>query len=77
MHLNQLNYKVDYFDHHNKLIDYLQQYKPDFVLNLCDEGFVNRATQELHVPALFGNVKYSLFGSNARFTCTLLSIKQL
>lgn len=50
--LSQLNYSVKYLDNHKKLIDYLTQYKPDFVFNLCDEGFNNKAEQELHVPAL-------------------------
>lgn len=49
---HDLNYRVRYLDNHKKLIDYLRQYKPDFVLNFCDEGFNNQAIQELHVPAL-------------------------
>lgn len=59
--LNILPYKVNYLDHHSKLIDHVQQYKPDFVLNLCDEGFANKATQELHVPAYLEmlNIPYS------------------
>lgn len=59
--LSTLPYKVDYFDHHSKFIDYVQQFKPDFVFNLCDEGFGNRATQELHVPAFLEmlNIPYS------------------
>ena len=42
-----------YFDDHGKLIDELRVAggKTDFVLNLCDEGFNNEATKELHVPS--------------------------
>lgn len=56
-----LNYQVKYFDKHQKLIDYLRQTKPNFVLNFCDEGFNNKATQELHIPALLEmlNIPYS------------------
>jgi len=50
--LTSLNYQAKFFDNHKTMIDYLRQYKPDFVFNLCDEGFNNKALQELHVPAL-------------------------
>ena len=50
--IEELNYTVKYLDNHEKMINYLQQYKPDFVLNFCDEGFRNIATKEMHVPAL-------------------------
>jgi D-alanine-D-alanine ligase len=43
-----------YIDDHGALIDELRAAvgKTDFVLNLCDEGFNNEATKELHVPSL-------------------------
>lgn len=50
--LATLNYSPKYFNNHKLLMDYLRQYKPEFVFNLCDEGFNNVATQELHIPAL-------------------------
>lgn len=50
--LDTLNYQTKYFSNHKSLMDYLRQHKPDFVLNLCDEGYNNDATKELHVPAL-------------------------
>lgn len=50
--LSTLNYSTKYFNNHAMLIDYLRQNKPDFIFNLCDEGFHNIATQELHVAAL-------------------------
>ncbi len=50
--LNELNYDIAYLDDHSKLIDSLRSSKPDFVLNLCDEGFNNDALQEMHIPAL-------------------------
>lgn len=49
--LNELNYDVTYLDDHNKFIDNLRSAKPNFVLNLCDEGFNNDALQEMHIPA--------------------------
>lgn len=45
-------YRFQYLDSHPQLIRTLQQKPPAFVFNLCDEGYNNVATQELHVPAL-------------------------
>jgi D-alanine-D-alanine ligase len=47
-------YRFTYLDNHDTLIDELraQIKKTDFVLNLCDEGFNNDATRELHIPSL-------------------------
>ncbi len=45
-------FKTVYLDDHRTLMKQLISNPPDFVFNLCDEGFKNRATQELHVPAL-------------------------
>lgn len=50
--LSALNYNTQYLNSHKKLLDYLKQCKISFVLNLCDEGYNNKATQELHIPAL-------------------------
>lgn len=44
--------KFTFIDNHVSLINALLSKRPKFVLNLCDEGFNNEATQELHVPAL-------------------------
>jgi D-alanine-D-alanine ligase len=47
-------YEFTYLDDHASLIERLSKNARsiDFVLNLCDEGFNNEATKELHVPAL-------------------------
>lgn len=45
-------YAFEYVDHHNSLIGNLQAKRPEFVFNLCDEGFRNDAFLEAHVPAL-------------------------
>ncbi|MDX1561729.1 MAG: methyltransferase domain-containing protein [Gammaproteobacteria bacterium] len=47
-------YEFTYLDDHANMIDELRKNAKniDFVLNLCDEGFNNEATKELHVPAL-------------------------
>jgi D-alanine-D-alanine ligase len=60
------NYRFSYFDNHDTLINTLLKQKPqiDFVLNLCDEGFNNSATLELHVPALLEMLKIPYTGSN-------------
>lgn len=43
-------YSFSYLDNHSALLSSLRQNPPDFVLNLCDEGFNNDAFKELHVP---------------------------
>jgi D-alanine-D-alanine ligase len=57
------DYKFSYLDDHDAILDEMRKHagKIDFVFNLCDEGFNNEATKELHVPALLEmlNVKYS------------------
>jgi D-alanine-D-alanine ligase len=47
-------YEFTYLDDHAILIEHLMKSSKgiDFVLNLCDEGFNNEATKELHLPAL-------------------------
>jgi len=44
-------YKFSYLDNHAKLIENLKRHPPQFVFNLCDEGFRNEAILEAHVPA--------------------------
>jgi len=46
--------RISYLDNHETLIDDLrtQRDRIDFVFNLCDEGFNNDATKELHIPSL-------------------------
>ena len=48
------NYAVTYLDNHDTLIHDLSKLKgkTDFVFNLCDEGFNNEASKELHITAL-------------------------
>lgn len=47
-------YKFAYLNQHNTLVKDLQKFKSEcnFVLNLCDEGYNNEASKELHVAAL-------------------------
>ncbi|MFC1585266.1 methyltransferase domain-containing protein [Fibrobacterota bacterium] len=47
-------YHFSYFDHHDIFIKRLQESGSgiNFVFNLCDEGFNNDASMELHVPSL-------------------------
>ena len=45
-------YRFNYLDNHVNLLKELRERRPSFVFNLCDEGFNNEATKELHVPAL-------------------------
>jgi D-alanine-D-alanine ligase len=47
-------YAFSFVNNHETLIRDLSALKGkvDFILNLCDEGFNNKATYELHVPAL-------------------------
>jgi D-alanine-D-alanine ligase len=45
-------YRFRYLDSHATLFADLRARRPQFVLNLCDEGFNNDAFLEMHVPAL-------------------------
>ncbi|MGD2140976.1 MAG: methyltransferase domain-containing protein, partial [Burkholderiales bacterium] len=45
-------FKCEYLDDHQSLIKRLMAHPPSLVMNLCDEGYRNAATKELHVPAL-------------------------
>ena len=72
--LDSLNgYKFTFLDNHNSLISDLNKLKGrvDFVLNLCDEGFDNAASMELHLPALFEilNVPYTGSGPQCLAYC--------
>lgn len=60
--LNELpDFQFTYFDDHKSLFKSLTKSPPAFVLNLCDEGFNNKATQELHICALLEmlNIPYT------------------
>ena len=45
-------YEFEYLDDHEAMVMRLRKDPPEFVLNLCDEGYKNDAFKELHVPAL-------------------------
>jgi len=46
---------------HKTLLTDLQKSKPDLIFNLCDEGFDNKATLELHLPSIYEvlNIPYT------------------
>lgn len=44
-------FSFSYLDNHSVMLARLRAEPPEFVLNLCDEGFNNDAFKELHVPA--------------------------
>lgn len=51
--LNELpGYKYRYINNHAHLHNELRNNPPQFVFNLCDEGYMNDPFMELHVPAL-------------------------
>ena len=60
------NYHFNYLDNHQNLIDDLKKNKKevDLILNLCDEGFYNEASMELHVPSLLEILGYEYTGGN-------------
>ena len=45
-------YRFVYTDDHTALLAEMIQKRPDFVYNMCDNGYKNDATRELEVPAL-------------------------
>jgi D-alanine-D-alanine ligase len=46
------DYKFEYLDNHVSLLTELRTDMPDFVMNLCDEGYRNDPFLELHVPGV-------------------------
>lgn len=65
--------RFTFFDRHEMLLDDLKKKagKIDLVLNLCDEGFYNDPTKELHVPALLEqlNIPYTGAGPQCLAFC--------
>lgn len=60
--LNTLSdFDFSYIDNHDDLYQLLKETSCDYILNLCDEGFNNKAELELHVPAILEilNIPYS------------------
>ena len=45
------DYEFEFIDDHAVLLEQLRSHPPDLVVNFCDTGFRNRATQELNIPA--------------------------
>jgi len=59
------NYNFVYINNHLNLIKELEKYKgkKDYVLNFCDEGYMNDPKSELHVPAILEAMGYNYTGS--------------
>ena len=64
-------YEFDYVDNHVAFLSQLRSEPPEFVLNLCDEGFNNDAFLELHVPAYLDmlGIPYTGAGPSALGLC--------
>ncbi|MEX0822643.1 MAG: methyltransferase domain-containing protein [Rhodothermales bacterium] len=65
-------YEITYVDDHAKLVDRIKELSDlDFVLNLCDEGYMNDPRKEMHVPALLdvAGVPYSGAGPQCLAFC--------
>ncbi len=45
------DYEFTFLDDHGLLLEQLHRHPPDLVVNFCDTGFRNQATQELNIPA--------------------------
>lgn len=56
-------YEFSFLDEHEKFDDRLRKLRPDFVFNLCDEGYWNDASLELHVPALLETMEIPYSGA--------------
>lgn len=57
-------YNFKYFKNHKKLIKAFLTNKPEFVLNLCDEGYMNDPFKELHVTAFLEMLDIPYTGAN-------------
>ncbi len=65
------DYKFQYIEDHKAFFNKLTTRPPELAFNLCDEGFNNQATMELHVPALLEllNVSYTGAGPGCLSLC--------
>lgn len=65
------DYSFSYEDNHAGLYQRLEEGRPSFVFNLCDEGYNNEALKELHVPAMLEmlDVPYTGAGPAALGLC--------
>lgn len=65
------NYEFSYWDNRKGLLRFLEEQRPDFVLNLCDEGFMNDPFKELHITAILEmlGIPYSGAGPRALGLC--------
>jgi D-alanine-D-alanine ligase len=63
--------KVVVLENHDQLHQSLTTKRPNFVFNLCDEGWNNEALKELHIPALLESlaIPYSGAGPNCLAFC--------
>ncbi len=70
------DYNFQYFSSHKNLLKFLQTNKPAFILNLCDEGFNNDATMEMHITAVLEmfDIPYSGSGPATLALCYNKSI---
>lgn len=57
------NFSFTFLDQHKSLVKALTEAPPSLVFNLCDEGYLNKATMELHVPALLEMLDIPYTGS--------------
>lgn len=64
-------YRFRFIDNHPSLLAELRANRPEFVLNLCDEGLNNDAFMELHVPAVLEmlDIPYSGAGPTCLGLC--------
>lgn len=64
-------FKFHYLNDHANLLAKLVKSPPKFVFNLCDEGLFNKATFELHLPAIleYLNIPYSGAGPGTLALC--------
>ena len=64
-------FSFSYLSNHKHLMKQLMQSPPEFVLNLCDEGYQNDPFKELHIPVLLEmlNIPYSGAGPACLAIC--------
>ncbi|MGQ9845691.1 MAG: methyltransferase domain-containing protein [Caldisericia bacterium] len=60
------NYNFIYINNHDNLINEIKKIKNkvNYVLNLCDEGYYNDPTKELHIPALLELLEINYTGAS-------------
>lgn len=63
--IKELPFNIKFFDIHTNLVHQLEEYAPDFILNLCDDGLYGIIEYEIDIQAICEYLRIPYSGSDA------------